>query len=100
MLIVFQQPASVVSDKFVAYCCAIFWFWRGATKEHPLHGAVTEEQRSPNQKSAQPEGRQVFCLGTSLFVPYRPMKGMLVTHASSQAKILCRNMERIYHSPH
>src|SRR5262245_48010469 len=55
--------ASVVSDNLVAYCCAISWFWRGATKESRVRG-MTEERRSQNQKGAQLEGRQVFCLGT------------------------------------
>src|SRR5262245_2868366 len=57
----FKQPklnnrnsTDVVSGKFVTYCCAIFWLWRGAAKEHPLYGAATEKQRSPNQRGAQP----------------------------------------------
>src|SRR6266568_3190413 len=52
--------------------------------------SVTEEQQSQKPNAAQPDGRHVFLVQTSLFAPYRPLKGMLVAHASSEPKIHCR----------
>src|SRR5205823_5193707 len=48
--------------------------------------SVTEEQRSQKPNAVQPSGRHVFLAQTSLFAPYRPLKGMLVAHASSEPK--------------
>ena len=58
----------------------------------PRSGAVTEEQRSQKPTAAQPTGRHVFSVRTSLFAPHPDVsgKGMLVTHASSEPKIHCR----------
>src|SRR5438128_8032703 len=81
---------SVPFTYWVGICCAAVGFWRGATKEHPRSGAVTEEQRSQKPTAAQPRGRHVFSVQTSLFAPHRPLKGMLVTHASFEPKIHCR----------
>src|SRR5437016_9694827 len=52
--------------------------------------SVTEEQQSQKPNAVQPSGRHVFLAQTSLFAPYRPLKGMLVAHASSEPKIHCR----------
>src|SRR5437899_8776935 len=62
----------------------------------PRSGAVTEEQRSQNQKAAQPFGRRFFLAQTSLLTPYRPLKGMRVARASSGPKIPRRKRDRIY----
>ena len=49
-----------------------FWPEQGGTKEHTLHGSVTEEQRSSDQKAAQPFGRKQVgasgCVARSLQV--------------------------------
>src|SRR5437016_13344613 len=52
--------------------------------------SVTEEQQSQMPNAVQPSGRHVFSAQTSLFAPYRPLKGMLDAHASSEPKIHCR----------
>src|SRR5206468_5515120 len=55
-----------------ARVAADFWPGQGATKEHTLHGSMTEEQRRPGQKAAQPFGRKQFgasgCVAHSLQV--------------------------------
>ena len=55
--------------------CAQFGLWRGARREHPRSGAVTDAQRSHRPNSAQPGGRQVFFGQTSLLAPYRSTAG-------------------------
>src|SRR5216117_2782163 len=62
----------------------------------PRSGAMTEEQRSQNRKATQPSGRWFFLAQTSLFTPYRPLKGMLVARVSSGPKIPRRKRGRIY----
>src|SRR6266516_5476534 len=52
--------------------------------------SVTEEQQSQKPNAAQPDGRHVCLAQTSLFAPDRPLKGMLVAHASSEPKIHSR----------
>src|SRR5437773_5723909 len=66
----------------------------------PRRGAVTEEQRSQNPKAPQPAGRHVFLAQPSLFAPHRSPKDMLVTHASAEPKIHCRQCIVISETQH
>src|SRR5437016_12439146 len=49
--------------------------------------SVTEEQQSQKPNAVQPSGRHVFSAQASLFAPYRPMNGPLVTHASYEPTV-------------
>src|SRR5216683_2482530 len=91
-----RMGLSTPFHKYDHVCCVDFRFWRGATREHPRSGAVTEEQRSQNRKATQPYGRRFFLAQTSLLTPYRPLKGMRVACASFGPKIPRRKRGRIY----
>jgi len=81
--------------KYDHVCCIDFRFWRGATREHPRSGAVTEEQRSRTEKRCNP-------LGGGAFRPdvvarfFQTLKGMRVARASSGPKIPRRKRGRSY----
>jgi len=49
---------------------------------------VTEEQRSQNPKAAQPAGRHVFLVQTSLFAPHRSLKDMLRCPCGSTSRLV------------
>src|SRR3989449_7791609 len=74
--------------KFGDVCCAQFGLGRGARREHPPSGAVTDEQRSPRPNSAQPSGRRFFSAQAALLAPYRSTTGI----CSSLAPCLGRKL--------
>src|ERR671930_264689 len=76
-------PRFINTTTFVA---SIFGSGEARRESIPRSGAVTEEQRGQNRKATQPFGRRFFLAQTSLLAPYRPLKGMRVTRASSGPK--------------
>src|SRR5437762_4415507 len=78
------MPLGSNTTPFVA---SIFGSGEARRGSIPRSGAVTEEQRSQNRKATQPSGRRFFLAQTSLLIPYRPQKGMLVARASSGPKM-------------
>ena len=67
-----KARASVVSRKWLVFCCAKNGSGRGVRREHTRQRSVTDEQRSPEPFLPQPAGPQFFSTSTSLLAPYRP----------------------------
>jgi hypothetical protein len=64
--------------------------WQGATKEHSLHGSVTEEQRRQRPARIQPAGLPIFGAAAALLVGQRSIKDILPPRALPRRQI-CTN---------
>jgi len=67
--------------------CFLAGLWQGATKEHSLHGSVTEEQRRQRPGTTQPEGLPIFGAVAALLVGQRSLKDILPPRALRQHQI-------------
>ena len=64
--------------------------WRDATREHTLHGSVTEKQRSQAAFHQKSYGRHVFGPMASWSSPLQPARGCSGLSALPSGQIHCR----------
>src|SRR5213592_585452 len=80
--------------------CAEFGLWQGARREHIPKWICDRRATQPQAKCGATLRAAVLFGQTSLLVPYRPLKGMLVARASSGRKIPRRERHRSYAHDH